>query len=270
MASRGEGLAGAQAVEQHQQSYLGDGLTILRGVIPGSLLGDLRREADKARDIARCEQGPQAQRLQPVWDYDELDHGPFRDFRELPQLRAVVEAIFGEPRTRQGRNSMGILFEPAGHAWATCWHRDVYHHTLSEAVKARHLEARRDLRMFNQLNAALYDDHSLWVVPGSHARDDTPEELALTPEPPAFRVDVPEDLQDEDEREVWLTGYARRMPQATQVVLLAGDIALYRNPAWHLGRYVPYVRRATLHDAFSGDADVAWDEFQQAQDRMCT
>jgi hypothetical protein len=42
-------------------------------------------------------------------------------------------------------------------------------------------QAARDLQMFNQFNAALYDDHSLWIVPGSHNREDTPEERACFP-----------------------------------------------------------------------------------------
>src|SRR5690349_3336027 len=43
--------------ERNQEEYRRDGLTILRGLIPASLLTDLRREADKAREIARRERG---------------------------------------------------------------------------------------------------------------------------------------------------------------------------------------------------------------------
>ena len=38
------------------------------------------------------------------------------------------------------------------------------------------------------------------------------------------------------------------MPGAVQLRLNAGDFALYRSSAWHLGNYVPYRKRATLHD----------------------
>jgi hypothetical protein len=54
--------------------------------------------------------------------------------------------------------------------------------------------------------------------------------------------------------------YARRMPGATQVVLCAGDVAFYRACGWHIGNYVPYVRRATLHDGYYGPEDWAWRE----------
>jgi hypothetical protein len=34
-----------------------------------------------------------------------------------------------------------------------------------------------DPECFNQINCALYDDHCLWVVPGSHSRGDTAAEV---------------------------------------------------------------------------------------------
>ena len=49
--------------------------------------------------------------------------------------------------------------------------------------------------------------------------------------------------------------YTRQMPNAVQIVLCAGDIAFYRNSSWHIGNYVPYVKRATLHDGFYGEED---------------
>src|SRR5262249_10227061 len=42
--------------------------------------------------------------------------------------------------------------------------------------------------------------------------------------------------------------YAQRMPGAIPLPLDAGDFCLYRSTLWHLGNYVPYCRRATLHD----------------------
>ena len=38
------------------------------------------------------------------------------------------------------------------------------------------------------------------------------------------------------------------MPGAVQLHLDAGDFALYRNTLWHIGNYVPYRKRATIHD----------------------
>ena len=38
----------------------------------------------------------------------------------------------------------------------------------------------------------------------------------------------------------------------------AGDFCLYRNTLWHIGNYVPYAKRATLHDAVDTDEFAAW------------
>jgi hypothetical protein len=191
----------------------------LRGVIPVSLLTDLRRQTDRAREIARKNSGPQSQRLQPVYKYEELDQRPFRDFLDLPSLRAAVEGILGA--SHRASDNMGVLLEPAQDPWCTNWHRDVAHHIVGLDMRSFH-QAARDLRMFNQFNAALYDDACL--------------------------------------------EYAQHMPGSVPVVLFAGDCAFYRASGWHLGNYVPYIKRATLHDNFQGDEDRAWwDNARRAQ-----
>src|SRR5699024_6016517 len=84
-----------QFTAKHREEYFSDGLTVLRGLIPDSLLEDLRRETDKGRDIARLKNGRQTQRLQPVYAYEDLDSRPFRDFLALPGLHTTVEGILG-------------------------------------------------------------------------------------------------------------------------------------------------------------------------------
>lgn len=240
--------------EQHSIEYQTEGFTILRGLIPATLLADLRRETEKARHIARRQHGPQAQRLQPVYAYAELDPQPFRDFLNLPGMQAIVEGILG-PDHRQS-DIMGVLLEPERDAWCTHWHRDWGYNAAHVDLDA-FFEAVSNLGMFNQLNAALYDDHSLWVVPGSHARRDTEAEqaafAAIPPPPPELRADM-----EAAERELTCLDYVRRMPGAQPVSLFAGDVAFYRACQWHIGNYVPYTRRATLHDGFYGEEDLAW------------
>ena len=63
-----------------------------------------------------------------------------------------------------------------------------------------------------------------------------------------------------EEREVACQAYVRAMPGAVNVPLMAGDVAFYRACGWHIGNYVPYVRRATLHDGYYGPDDKAWRE----------
>lgn len=242
--------------ERHREEYISSGLTVLRGLIPASLLTDLRRETDTAREIARQQHGAQAQRLQPVYAYDALNPQPFRDFLTLPALLETVAAILGAEHRMT--DHMGILLEPAQHAWCTNWHRDWADH-VRNLDRALFYETARDLSTFNQFNGALYDDHSLWVVPGSHDREDTPEEREALQTIPARPPQLTETMSPA-ERERACTDYARSMPGATQVLLQAGDVAFYRACGWHIGSYIPYTRRATLHDNFLGPADHVWQE----------
>jgi hypothetical protein len=242
--------------DRHREEYFELGLTVLRDLIPPALLADLRRETDTAREIARRQHGPQAQRLQPVYRHEELDHRPFRDFLGLPGMRAAVIGILGEDRAPS--DIMGVLFEPEREAWATPWHRDWGYNLPGIDLDAFFEAARNKPLMFNQINAALYDDHSLWVVPGSHDRADTDAERAafggrIPPPGPDLSPDM-----SAAERELACLSYTRAMPGAVQVALAAGDVAFYRAVGWHIGNYVPYARRATLHDGFYGADDLAW------------
>ena len=77
--------------EYHQQGFL-----IFRGIVPPSLLTDLRREADRARTLAHELNGPQTQRIQPLDQYEEnIDLQPFRDYAELDVLRETVDRLLG-------------------------------------------------------------------------------------------------------------------------------------------------------------------------------
>src|SRR5436305_21825 len=105
--------------DQNREEYFTQGFTILRGLVPATLLSDLRRETDKAREIARAKNGPQTQRLQPVYAYDELNHQTFRDFLNLPEFQKTVFGILGSDHGQS--DIMGVLLEPATSAWATNW-----------------------------------------------------------------------------------------------------------------------------------------------------
>lgn len=243
-----------QYSEQHRHEYLTEGFTVLRGLIPATLLADLRRETDTARAIARAKNGPQTQRLQPVYAYEELNPQPFRDFLDLPGMRATVEGILGTEHSPS--RIMGVLLEPADEPWCTHWHRD-WGYNNPHVDREAFFKAIQDLRLFNQLNAALYDDHSLWAVPGSHNRADTEDERAAFPAIPPPGPELTEGMTAA-EREQTCVAYARRLPGAIPVQLFAGDVAFYRNTLWHLGNYVPYIKRATLHDGFFCEGDYAW------------
>lgn len=243
-----------QYTDEHRNEYMVEGYTILRGVIPPTLLSDLRVETDKAREIARRRGGPQAQRLQPVYAYDEINSQPFRDFLGLPGMRATVEGILGADHHQT--DIMGVLLEPAENAWCTHWHRDWGYNAPHVKLDA-FFQSVTNMAMHNQLNGALYDDHSLWVVPRSHSREDTAEERAAFPIIPPPGPVLNSEMTATEREHACLT-YARHMPGAVPVLLFAGDVAFYRACQWHIGNYVPYLRRATLHDGFYGPQDEEW------------
>ncbi len=240
--------------DQHIEEYRTLGYTVFRQILPASLVGDLRRVADEARRIAREEHGLQAQRLQPVGRYD-LDQQPFIDYGELAVLKDAIHRLLSPAHSHGNRDVYGILLEPATDAYCTQWHRD-WRDNASGLDLARWDEHFLDDRYFNQVNCALYADSCTWVVPGSHLRRDLQREIKRFPRRPIARPL----LEDKSavEREQLCIDYVTSMPGAVQLHLEAGDFCLYRNTLWHIGNYVPYRQRATLHDAVDTAEFAAW------------
>lgn len=239
-----------RCIEEHYKL----GYTVFRGILPTSLITDLRKVTEEAREIARERSGAQAQRLQPVDAYD-IDQRAFQDYAELPELVDAIARVLS-PRHRHGnRNLFGVLLEPAELPWCTAWHRDWRDNMPGLDIPMWELSM-MDRELFNQINCALYEDNCTWVVPGSHLRPDTDEESAVFPQG-AIPGPKLEGLTYEERERAGLD-YCRRMPGAARVCLDAGDFALYRNTLWHLGNYAPHLKRATLHDSADTPEFDAW------------
>ena len=97
-----------QFSDQHIEDYHRLGYTVFRGILPPSLIDDLRRVTDEARVIAREQHGPQTQRLQPVSAFD-IDQQPFYDFRDLPELRDAVARVLTPQHTYGNEALLGVL-----------------------------------------------------------------------------------------------------------------------------------------------------------------
>lgn len=249
-----------QFSDRHITDYHSLGYTIFRSILPPSLIADLRRAAERARELARQHYGPQAQRLQPVTAYD-VDQPPFEDYAGFPTLREAVTRVLGEG-FKHANNHCGILFEPADLPYCTPWHRD-WRDNCAGLPLDRWCAVQNDIRYFNQVNCALYEDSCTWAVPGSHLRGDVPAEAARFPDRP---IPGPElEGKTAEERERLCLEYCQSMPGAQRLHLDAGDFALYRNTLWHLGSYVPYKKRATLHDFIDTAPYAAWREEMGAE-----
>ena len=125
---------------------------------------------------------------------------------------------------------MGVLFEPSKSPWCTPWHRDWRDHMPAAVFDAEFRGDWQD-QMFdynhcNQINCALYEDSSTWIVPGSHARQDTPAEAARATrtEMPPVPVWSTSDLPAEEAERTCLE-YCAGFPGALRLVLDAGDYA---------------------------------------------
>ncbi|MCZ6679248.1 MAG: hypothetical protein O7E52_18620 [Candidatus Poribacteria bacterium] len=242
--------------DEHIDLYSTQGYTVFRKIVPPSLISDLRRVTDTAREIARQHGGPQVQRLQPIARY-ELPQQPFIDYAELPELVDAIAALL-TPRHRHGdRDHFGVLLEPAQMPYCTAWHRD-WRDNIPGLPLSMWEEGLLDINLFNQINCALYADSCTWIVPGSHLRRDLPREAQRFPNRPIAGPNL--DGKTAEEREHLCLQYCRSMPGAVQLHLEAGDFALYRNTLWHIGNYVPYCKRATLHDSATTPEYVAWSE----------
>ena len=240
--------------DQHIEEYRTLGYTVFRQIVPPALLTDLRRSSDAARLIARRHNGPQTQRLQPVGNV-EIDQQPFIDYAELPTLKDAIHRLLSPGHSHGNRDVMGILLEPAEHPYCTPWHRD-WRDNVSGLDLNSWNEHMLDDQYFNQVNCPLYADSCTWIVPRSHLRHDLPREIERFPERPI--APPPLDDKSDSEREYACLSYARSMPGAVQIHLDAGDFCLYRNTLWHLGNYVPYRGRATLHDAVDTENFATW------------
>ncbi len=248
--------------------YLSQGYLIFRGIVPPSLLRDLRVEAEKARHLAHKLNGPQTQRIQPLSAYaDDLNLTPFYDYTELPQLADAIQRLLGKDYTHGHVDIMGLLVEPLERPWHIGWHRDgvveVPPEAYDDIVKAKLAEVWHDLRHYNQVNCAIYADSCTWFVPGSHLRQwNLPGERQTTRDP---ILRNPIEGMSNTEAERFYLDHCRQFPAAVQVHLGPGDFMVYRNLAWHTGNYITYQPRATIHDVVRYEGEKSWLGWQQVK-----
>jgi hypothetical protein len=248
--------------------YLTRGYLVLRGIVPPSLLRDLRVEADKARALAHELNGPQTQRIQPLSEYgDSLNLKPFQDYTELTELRDAIEQLLGPGYTHGHVEIMGILVEPLERPWNCGWHRDgvveVPPEAYDEIVRSKLAEVWHDLHYFNQVNCAIYAESCTWFVPGSHLRQsDMPGERQTVGDP---MLKGPLEELSNTEAERFYLEHCQQFPGAVQMHLGPGDFMVYRNLAWHNGNYVTYQPRATIHDVVRYERGGGWSGWVQTK-----
>jgi ectoine hydroxylase-related dioxygenase (phytanoyl-CoA dioxygenase family) len=245
------------AEQRHVDSYREQGYCVFEGLIPPSLITDLRKTSERAREIAHQLFGPQAQRLPRIDSHlDDAELHSVFDFHSLPELHAALDIVLS-PAHRPPEGALtNILFEPKHTPYCVSWHRDwrdnIPHCDLHEWLDEFH-----NPEFFNQVNCPLYEDSCTWIVPGSHVRGDSAAECAAFPELPVPPLRWPEDTAPASlERDC--LAHCEAMPGAIQACLGVGDYMLYRSSMWHLGSYSPKKKRATLHEHASPPSYYEW------------
>jgi hypothetical protein len=227
--------------EKHIDEFQNDGITVFRGILPPSLISDLRRVCDEGAAIVRAQRSGQVQRFQPVSAYN-IDQQPFVDYAELPALRDALARVAGPQCIYGDRDCLGVLIEPQDIPYRIAWHRDA----RDDFDEAEWEYWMKQPSFGNQVNCALYEDSCTWYVPGSHKRGDTEDERRA--EEGSRRPQTNENDPTHAEMERICLENCARMPGAVRLYLDAGDFALYSACGWHTGNYTTYKIRRTLHE----------------------
>lgn len=212
-----------------QQQYQEEGYVVLRGIIPPEHVEAHKTAVNTLIDNAVPHGGLEipwinqerriperlGQLLRPDWIQpafvDAIEHGPY-----LP----IAEQILNAPV----RYSLfGMLAGGDGKPYIQGWHRD-----LSPAWAPEEEAINRGgYHLYTQINAPLFPDRFVQIVPGSHLRAST-----------------------EAEREALQADSTNEIPGQITVELEPGDVAFYYSNLWHRGFNPHGELRWTMHHAF--------------------
>ncbi|MBM3214257.1 phytanoyl-CoA dioxygenase family protein [Candidatus Poribacteria bacterium] len=155
--------------------------------------------------------------------YPDARSAGFIDSLSDPSIMGpVADLVDGSVRYR----ICTLLVNSIRYSYAIGWHRDLPPPPGVDEIE--HLERTSGIV---QLNGALVDDTSLWIVPGSHRREAT-----------------------DSERVAMSSRDHSLLPGEMQVVLNAGDVAFYNPCLIHRAANRPGRLRRTLHYAFESSA----------------
>jgi len=227
-----------------------NGFVIVRSIIPVDQLDSLRAgfemQFEQQRQIEAAKRKPE----DPPASWWENS----RQRRVLPEQTVdelsanVVDFLLGAPQEisrqvmRVPRVSLFIfnsLNNPVRETGPDPWHRDPT--SASVAPLEGLIDDLVDNRALAQVqwNVPLYDDPTLWVIPGSHRRLNTPDEDRQLREDPR-----------------------QPLPGGIPVELKAGDGVVYTNMLLHWGSfYTPRRLRRTFHFGYRSFGGPMWPYF---------
>ena len=230
--------------------FVENGYTIVRNIIPPDQLDALRAgfemQFEKQRLIETARRKPD-DRPANWWENS-------RQRRVLPektvdeQSAHVIDFLLGAPQEissqvmRAPHVSLFIfnsLNNPVRETGPDPWHRDPNSAHVAPLEGLINDLVENGAAAQVQWNVPLYDDPTLWVVPGSHRRLNTPEEDRQLREDPR-----------------------QALPGGTPVELRAGDGVVYTNLLLHWGSfYTPRLLRRTFHFGYRSFGGPMWPYF---------
>ena len=225
-----------------RDQFLEDGYIIRRAVIPPDQLEDLRAAyeimVERQKVIWARERSPDAPPggawetgMQPRLILHNM--GNQIDAQTVQTLEIWLhENLHGVSSELLGLEDAGVtemmmMCNPVRDRGPAAWHRD-FSPSYCAPLQGYTEDIIENGPRYVQWNVPLYDDDVLWVVPGSHKRSNTPEEIAqLT----------------KDHRAPLSSGL--------QVHLKAGDGVGYILPIMHWGSNYSAKKRRTMHGGYS-------------------
>ncbi|KAI5464695.1 hypothetical protein BGZ63DRAFT_412216 [Mariannaea sp. PMI_226] len=240
--SHNKASAHVMSAEPQTSPYLDqlnqDGFVVIKAIVGGPKLEELRAATSKATELARGGGWPHVRTVGkqfPPWDASTArEHGIWGVQHlmnpELPGHEGFTELYFSEAilgivkqLLRCGDDELvmelfNMLVRPEKD-FELRWHRD---DIPAEAMPQEEMERLSRPAYHAQYNFALYDDDSLVVVPGSHKRPRTDVERNADP-------------------------FEKVLPDQLIVKLQPGDIVFYNNNILHRGVYDSNRERMTLH-----------------------
>lgn len=225
---------------QKTNSYLADlerdGFVVVKSIVSPEKLQTLRDAATKVEALARKGEWPHIRTVGkqfPPWHFEpekgiwgvqhmmnpELPgHEIFTELYFSNEVLDIVKALLQCEDEQLVMELFNMLVRPDGD-FELRWHRD---DIGADATAEEEMERLGRPGFHAQYNFALWEDESLVLVPGSHARARTDAERSAGPFEPV-------------------------LPNQLIVKLEAGDIAFYNNNILHRGVYDSKKDRVTLH-----------------------
>ena len=210
-------------------AFVENGYIVRKGALSEADIQTYRSAIDRILHKCRVE-GLHADHLRyidgerdDIWGVNNIFHPSIREQALVnalahPQILDVIEALIGQ---RLKYHLCTLLVSSERKPYHINWHRDS---APDGEVPLETLRSR--LRSHVQLNGALYDDETLYIVPSSHRRELTDAERTVIRQTPKSV-----------------------MPDQRIVKLKAGDIVFYNSSLLHKGCNLTDAKRQTLHYA---------------------